>query len=129
MRKIRRKKTVLLTVIILSWILSGLSIPGIVLSAVYAVWWSFIPCLLLIIYAMYGLHFVYVCHTRAKWMLSLMEAIEKEGILSVTDLAARLSCTEERVRADIADALRQKYLTGFDFDGDTLQKTEEVEKI
>ena len=124
MNKMRRHRFYWLVLLIVSAILSVLSIPGIILAHLYGERILFFVCLVILIYAMYGMHFVYVSYRRCAWVCRMLNAIHCEQLRSVEEISTKLCREPEKVARDIESCLRKHCLDGYEFDGTCLHTKE-----
>ena len=99
----------------------AVGIPAIVLGAVNKIWAIMVIGIILVIAGFYGTPIIWVQYGAKRRLKRFVSAIENEHLYTVEDLAMHLNEQPEQVKATIHTIIEKGYISGYLFDGETLQ--------
>ena len=105
---------------IITSILFIIGIPITIFSATNHIWFAMTLGIIFIVFGFYGMPFIWLSYANLRSLKNVVDAVNEEHILSVSEIASQLQLKENQVRQFIVDAIKKKYIIGYIFDGNTL---------
>lgn len=103
-------------------------IPMIIVGATNKIWIVMAIGIAFTVLGFYGCPIAWVMYGEAKFRVALVSAIECEGSVTVSGLAAQFGKPKNKIAADIRKLIEKRYLVGYVFDGETLSFAQKKER-
>ena len=125
MKKINKNtKTILIWSVIISLMLI-VGIPMIILGAIKSIWFVLVIGIIFTVIGFYGTPIIWVYFANTKVLQRVVEIINNEHLLKVSEIAQHLQLSEQQIKMHITNAIKKNFLQGYIFDGLELKENKE----
>ena len=125
MKKINKNtKTILIWSVIISLMLV-VGIPMIILGAIKSIWFVLVIGIIFTVIGFYGTPIIWVYFANTKVLQRVVEIINNEHLLKVSEIAQHLQLSEQQIKMHITNAIKKNFLQGYIFDGLELKENKE----